>query len=302
MKRFLGILAILLGLPIQSYAQKAIVYTTPQGNRVYYTSAVNATVDSVWSYLLANNTIAGSQVYSAVLLTARRVADLANGPYTGQVNFSRPASVLDPYKVAAVISGATVSSSLVNISLSSGVVTTKSATGIVGASTTAVDLCTVTVPASSWADGQKLILHVIFYGTFSALNTGNEYLRSIISLTGATSYTFDSSHGYVDQTNEMPYTLEFTRIGSAIWFTPSAAYLSAAYSGIGLNQASKASIANAYRSAFEYNSGYTNGTKFTGVDFTSPIVIKWNTKWVSAPDVSTTVKLAAAGCQVITLQ
>jgi hypothetical protein len=115
MKRFFAILALMLAvLTGEARAQKAIVYTTPEGVRTYYTAA-NATVDSTWAYLLANNTIAGVQVYTAVLLTARRVADLANGPYTGQVNFSRPASVLDPYKVASVISGATVAGGYVQL-------------------------------------------------------------------------------------------------------------------------------------------------------------------------------------------
>src|ERR1035437_4674292 len=94
---------------------EALVYTpfapgvSGTGARTAYNPGVNATVDSVWNYLLANGTVAGVPCYYAQRIHAKAAANLPWGPYTRTDNYGPRNDELWPWKVAGAFSGANVS-------------------------------------------------------------------------------------------------------------------------------------------------------------------------------------------------
>ncbi len=116
MKRFLGILAILLGLTVPAYAQHEAIQYTPYsassstgiGAYSYYV-AEDAQVDSVWARILSSDSIGNNNVYTADRIHAVDTAHLVTGPWTSVDRFGKESSTLFPWKVASAFASSGVS-------------------------------------------------------------------------------------------------------------------------------------------------------------------------------------------------
>jgi len=151
-----------------------------------------------------------------------------------------------------------------------------------------VTVLSATVPANTWGDGEQFML----FGAFKTKqNSGVSRNLTLKIKVGGTSYTALSASAIANNATEgrSVRSLIFTRVGSEVWgsFGVNAIGLgspniAAGTGGVSLDQLSAGSIGNVW----------------TGVDFTSSILLEYTVQWSAAnsltyfnPQVGRAVKL-----------